>query len=247
MPAFRKSGSFVRFYVDGDMPAIESDEFLMSLAQQRFRTIEGAASEETSAGWVCPSDPSGDDFLREELACDDFARLRIRVDKKKLPPVWLKIYLDAEIKARGGKRPSAKERKEIKEDIAEKLLPRMLPSVQFLDVLYSPREQTVYLFSSSQSARETCMKLFYMSFNVRLKEAGPFESAFRLKLPQEQLQLLEESADLALFDEGELEAPASSPRPNPAAASSAAASSADDEEDPPFDTDDDMPRALEAS
>ena len=207
MPPFRKSGSFVRFFVDGELPAIESDEFLVGLAQQRFRTIEGAASEETSAGWVCPSDPSGDDFLREELVCDDFARLRIRIDKKKLPPVWLKIYMDAEIKARGGKRPSAKERKEIKEDIADKLLPRMLPSVAFLDVLYSPRERIVYLFSSSQSAREACQKLFFMSFNVRLKEAGPFESAFRLGLPAEQLQHLEESANLSLFEEGELDVP----------------------------------------
>lgn len=212
MPPFRKSGSFVRFFVDGELPAIESDEFLVGLAQQRFRTIEGAASEETSAGWVCPSDPSGDDFLREEIACDEFARLRIRVDKKKVPPVWLRIYMDAEIKARGGKKPSARERKEIKEDVADKLLPRLLPSVQFLDVLYSPRERIVYLFSTAQSARETCQKLFHQSFGVRLKEAGPFETAFRLGLSAEQLGHLEELSDLSLFDEdGERSRPARGP------------------------------------
>ncbi len=200
MPPFRKSGSFVRFYVEGDLPRPESPEFLAALAKRRFRTIENAASEESSFGWVCPSDPSGDNFLREEICCDPYARLRIRVDKKKIPAAWLRIYLDAEVKARGGKRLTAKERKEAKEDIADKLLPRVLPSVQFLDVLYDPNRRAAYLFSSSQAAKECCALLFYETFATRLVEGEPFETATRLKLPQEQVAYLEKVAPLPIIE-----------------------------------------------
>ena len=85
MPRFKKSGSFTRFYVEGNMPSVHGDSFLVELAKHRFRTIENAASEEVSVGWVCPSDPSGGNVMREELLLDPHVRLRIRIDKKKLP------------------------------------------------------------------------------------------------------------------------------------------------------------------
>lgn len=206
MPRFKKSGSFTRFYVEGNMPSVHGDNFLVELAKHRFRTIENAASEEVSVGWVCPSDPSGGNFMREEILLDPHVRLRIRIDKKKLPATWLAIYLDAEIKARDGRKISAKERKEIKEDIAEKLLPRILPTVAFLDLFYDPKENTLYLFSTSLGAKEECMKLWNRSFGARLVEAGPLDLAFHLKLPQEQKEWLAKVSPMPLVapsvDEG---------------------------------------------
>ncbi len=210
MPRFKKSGSFTRFYVEGTMPSVNGESFLLELAKHRFRTIENAASEETSVGWVCPSDPSGGNFMNEEIFLDPHVRLRIRMDKKKLPAAWLSIYLDAELKARDGRKISAKERKEIKEDIADKLLPRILPSVVFLDLFYDPKENTLFLFSTSLGAKEECMKLWNHTFGARLVEAGPLDLAFRLPLPQEQKAWLDKVAPMPLV------APSVDGRPGPA-------------------------------
>lgn len=209
MGRFKKSGSFTRFYVEGSMPSVHGDSFLMELAKHRFRTIENAASEETSVGWVCPSDPSGGNFVREEILLDPHVRLRIRMDKKKLPATWLSIYLDAEVKARHGRKISAKERKEIKEDIADKLLPRILPSVAFLDLFYDPKESVLYLFSTSMGAKEECMKLWNHTFGARLVEAGPLDLAFHLSLPQEQKEWLDKVSPMPLV------APSMDGRPGP--------------------------------
>ena len=186
MPAFRKSGSFVRFRVEGSIPKPDSDELLEALLEERFRTIENAASEETSVGWVSPGDPSGNDFIREEIAHGDVARLRVRVDRKKLPASWLGIYLAAEVRARDGQKISARERKEIKGDIAEKLLPRILPSVAFVDLIYDSKSKQVVMFGTSTAMAGEIAKLFLRSFDARLVEADPTTCALGAKLTPEQ-------------------------------------------------------------
>ena len=55
---FRRSGSFACYFVEGSTPDPRSQEFLDALAEHRFRTIENAAAEQTSAGWVTSGDPS---------------------------------------------------------------------------------------------------------------------------------------------------------------------------------------------
>lgn len=198
MTRFRKGGSFVRFFVDGKGAAPESDEFLLKLTEQRFRTIENSASEETSIGWVSPSDPSGQDFLRDEIVSPPFVRLRMRIDRKKLPRAWLAIWLSAEIRARGGSAFGARERKDIKADIADKVLPRVLPSVQFVDVVWLPTSRTVLLFSTAQTVAAECAKLFLRTWGVRLVEADPTSLAFRTELDPDAVRRLEEAEPFRL-------------------------------------------------
>lgn len=196
MSRFRKSGSFVRFFVEGIVPQKDSDGFFVAVAKHRFKSIENAASEETSIGWACPSDPSGQNFLKEQILQDDYVRLRIRLDKKKLPGSWLGIYMDAEIKALGAKRIKPEERKAIKADIAEKLLPRILPSVRFIDFIYDEKKKIAYLFSSARSVREECQLLFFKTFKAKLVEARPLEVARRLRLSADQLRYLDKISPL---------------------------------------------------
>lgn len=198
MPPFRKGGSFVRFSVEGDVPPPGDDAFYVALAEQRFRSIENAASEETSAGWVSPGDPSGQDFVRDEIWLDSVARLRMRIDRKRLPPAWLSIYLLAELRARGDRPVSARERKEIKADIEDKLLPRLLPTVQFVDVVYVPASRTVLLFATSGNVMAECGKLFFRTFGAQLVAAEPTNLAMRSGLGDERLRALEQIAPFTL-------------------------------------------------
>jgi hypothetical protein len=178
MASIRKSGGFVAFHWQGKILDPREDVFAEALAQRRFRTIENAASEEVSVGWVTPADPTGDSFALEDLDGGPGTWLRFRIDKKTLPKKWLQIHRDAAEKQRG-KKLSARERRELKDDLTEKLLPRVLPTIALVDALLFFDRRTVLLFATSKSAREAFGKLFFETFTVPLDRADPLQSALR--------------------------------------------------------------------
>lgn len=172
----RRGGSAVLLAYQGRIPSLDPTEFAAALAARRFRTIENAASEEVSVGWCTSQDPSGDSFLEEHLDAMPAIWLRMRTDVKKLPAEWLAVHRVAAEKAKG--RPlSAKERRELKDDLTEKLLPRVLPKMSFVDALLLPDRKRVLLLSSSKSAREAFGKLWFETFAVPLVVQGPLELA----------------------------------------------------------------------
>jgi DNA recombination-dependent growth factor C len=183
MAAIRKSGGVVAFFWDGKIADPRDQAFCDALANRRFRSIEHAASEEVSAGWVTALDPTGDSFGREDLDGGAGTWLRFRLDKKKLPMKWLQIHRDAAEKSRG-KKLSARERRELKDDLMDKLLPRVLPTVALVDALLFFDKKTVLLFATGKSAREVFGKLFFESFGVPLERANPLQSGLRVGLDE---------------------------------------------------------------
>lgn len=181
---FRRSGSFVSFYVAGQVPAPSSEEFTQALAGHRFRDIAAASSEETSVGWVTPSDPTGESFDTAAMELDGSIWLRFRTDKKKLPAIWVQIHRAAAEQS-AGRKLSPKERKDLKEDLQQQLLPRILPSVSLTDALYRPREKQVLLFGTSVGLKDTFRKLFAESFGCELLLADAYERASRSGLSGE--------------------------------------------------------------
>lgn len=181
MAAIRRSGGVVAFHWQGKIADPATDAFPEALAQRRFRTIENAASEEVSVGWVTPADPTGDSFAREDLDGGVGTWLRLRIDKKTLPKKWLMIHRDAAEKARG-KKLSARERRELKDDLTEKLLPRVLPSVNLVDALLFHDRHLVLLFATSKSVREAFGKLFFETFTVPLDRLNPLQAALHARL-----------------------------------------------------------------
>jgi DNA recombination-dependent growth factor C len=172
MAAIRRSGGVVAFHWQGKLRDPRDEAFAKTLEQQRFRTIEKAASEEVSVGWVTPRDPTGDSFAWEDLDGGTGTWLRFRIDKKVLPKKWLQIHRDAAEKARG-KKLSARERRELKDDLTEKLLPRVLPTINLVDALLFYEQKLVLLFATSKGAREAFGKLFFETFTVPLERLNP--------------------------------------------------------------------------
>jgi DNA recombination-dependent growth factor C len=186
---FRRSGSVTLLRFAGELPAPGTPAFTNALAKQRFRTIEHAASEESSVGWVTQADPTGDSFAPDAIEFDGAWWLRLRFDRKTLPLAWVRIYRVA-AEASAGRRLSPRERKELRADLCDKLLPRILPAVRFVDVLIQPREQRVLLFSTSRAAREAFGRIFEQSFDVRAETLGPRAFAEEQDLaPAERRQL----------------------------------------------------------
>ncbi len=190
MAVFRRSGGVATFPWQGARPAPAGDAFAEALRQRRFRTIEDAASEESSAGWVTPADPTGDSFGPEDMDAGAATWLRFRIDKKVLPKKWLAIHRDAAAKAKG--RPlSGRERRELKDDLADKLLPRVLPNVNLVDALVVREKKQVLLFATGKSVRETFAKLFFESFALVLEPSDPLQLALRAGLSPEMNAELE--------------------------------------------------------
>lgn len=178
MATIRKGGGVVALYWQGKVPDPRDESFCAALAERRFRTIENAASEEVSVGWVTPTLPTGDDFSSEDLDAGVATWLRFRIDKKTLPTKWLLIHLETEERARG-KKLSARERREVKQDIGEKLLPRVLPTVNLIDALLFHERKTVLLFATSKNVVESFGKLFFETFSIPLDRANPYQCALR--------------------------------------------------------------------
>ena len=178
------------FFWQGKIVDPRSDEFAEYLSLQRFRTIENAASEEVSVGWVTPADPTGDHFSPEDLDGGIGIWLRFRIDKKSMPMKWLQIHRDAAEKARG-KKLSAKERRELKDDLMDQLLPRVLPTITLVDALLFEERKTVLLFATSKSAKEAFTKLFLETFSIKLEPADPLQSGMRSDLSDDDKRTLE--------------------------------------------------------
>ena len=190
MAAIRRSGGVVAFHWQGKLRDPRDDEFASSLEKRRFRTIENAASEEVSVGWVTPRDPTGDSFAWEDLDGGTGTWLRFRIDKKVLPKKWLQIHRDAAEKARG-KKLSARERRELKDDLAEKLLPRVLPTINLVDALMFHEQKLVLLFATGKGAREAFGKLFFETFAVPLERGNPLQSGLHAGLSADEKRSLE--------------------------------------------------------
>ncbi|MFK7739211.1 MAG: recombination-associated protein RdgC [Planctomycetota bacterium] len=190
MATIRKSGGVVSYFWQGKLLDPRDDEFAETLSLQRFRTIENAASEEVSVGWVTPADPTGDTFSPEDLDGGLGTWLRFRMDKKAMPMKWLQIHRDAAEKARG-KKLSAKERRELKDDLMDQLLPRVLPTITLVDALLFHDRKTVLLFATSKSAKESFTKLFFETFTVPLEVADPLQSGLHAELSDEEKYRLE--------------------------------------------------------
>ena len=192
---FRRSGSFVCYFLEGEGPEPLSDGFLEALANHRFRTIEDAASEQTSIGWVTQWDPTGGSFQREAMDCDSAVWLRMRIDKKSAPTKWLQIHRQTAERS-AGKKLNAKERKELKEDLLSKLLPRVLPTIGLVDALYFPGQQMVMLFGTSNAVREAFLSLFYKTFAISLRSADPYQLAMSLDLNSARRRALDTIAPI---------------------------------------------------
>lgn len=177
--AFRRAGSFLALTWAGKLTDPREEAFAEALANRRFRTIENAASEEVSVGWVTQVDPTGDRFSVDDLDGGTGAWLRMRMDRKSMPKAWLQMRL-REAETAKGRKLSARERRELKDDLADQLLPRVLPATANIDALLFHDRRTLLLFSTAKGARDAFLKLFHETFGVELASLAPLQLGLRL-------------------------------------------------------------------
>lgn len=188
---FRCSGSIATFFLSGTVPDPRTEPFLEALRNKRFRSIERSASAETSCGWVTPGDPSGESFALADMDLDLGIHMRMRVDKKTLPAVWMAIHRSAAEKT-AGRKLSALEKRDLKQDLHSRLLPKVLPAVSLVDALFTPDDKRILLFTNAKGVHENFCKLFFATFGINLIAGDPYNLATRLGLSREKIAYLDQ-------------------------------------------------------
>jgi hypothetical protein len=91
-----------------------------------------------------------------------------------------------------GRRLSVRERRELKVGLLESLLPRVLPAVKLVDVLFLPEQRRILSFGTSKPFREELQKLVFRTFAVQLVPLDAETLARRVGLDRAALARLDE-------------------------------------------------------
>lgn len=183
----RKGGGLTAYRAQSTVDPFAA-EFVDALAAHRFRTIENAASEETSTGWITPEDPTGDTFAIADMDAGNAIWLRVRQDSKRLPAIMLDQHVALRERALG--RPlRKKEMRELRGELVSQLLPRILPSSTNVDALFWPDQRLVLLLSTSKTVRDAFGSLWAATFGAAVDRLDAPALAIEI-LPPERNQAL---------------------------------------------------------
>lgn len=129
---------------------VEATAETIEQAMQAAAFVPCSPSQESSQGWVPPREKNG--ALLEAVDGQWIAKLMI--ETKGVPASVLRKKLDErceQIEATTGRKPGRKERKDMKEDVLQELLPMAFPKTSAIDVWIDTKRSVIVLNTSSQS------------------------------------------------------------------------------------------------
>ncbi len=186
------STSVVRFVAIA--PArMERATIAKAVTKRAFRESEaGVGDPRQSWGWVTVHDPLLTAFTPADLFFHHYLVLGFRYDKRLVPPklIWLeRRRLENERKAaRGVTKLGAAERREIKDEIAERLVARALPTPRIFDVVWNLQTGRVYFSGKFRAAREAFGDCFRDTFGVAPLPLIPYLAAEHVGLESRQIE-----------------------------------------------------------
>ena len=180
------SSSIVRF--DAQPAAkIDRDAFCQAVNRRAFREHDedGLPKQETF-GWVAIHDPLVVDLVPSDIFFQQYALLGFRYDRRVAPAKLIRLECrraEADRKERDNlERLGRAIRREIKEEVAARLLLRALPSPQLFECAWDLERKTVYFTGKSRAPREAFASLFRESFGVVPVPVIPYLAAERIGL-----------------------------------------------------------------
>jgi recombination associated protein RdgC len=187
---FRGSLTYVRFFVEGELPDDFLDDALALVKKKIQRPLEADDDENERAGWCKVGEPFVLEIEHEDMVANEYVNLGYRTDKWAIPGALLKAKLaEAEatyLQKKGRERLSKKEKTELKELVARKLRKTMTPVVRAQDVSWALNEGTVRFFGTSPRTQLAFSELFYKTFGLKLVPESPYTLASRLGMSKSQ-------------------------------------------------------------
>jgi len=181
---------------------------LARLAEFAFREPLSAAKKGEVFGWVSVHNLTDVDFTPDKVFYSQYCAFALRTDVKKLPARLFKALLDNEhrkwMAGTGRERVPAAVKKELREKLELQLLPRQLPTVSSVDVLWDMARGEVLFFSLSAKVNDRFRKLFARTFTLDLRPLGPVRLALSLAEDRdERLARMEPLGTTLLFPTGD--------------------------------------------
>lgn len=175
--------SYVRFSVEGEMPASFWDFVADRVAAFSFRDIDDTM-DEYSIGWVSVKNMFDADFAYASYAAGDYVVLSMRVDERKVSPAVLKKFvLKEEERIKREKqipKLGRRLRVEIRERVQAELIRKASPVPALYDLCWNLTDSTLFFFSTNKKAIALLEDLFKDTFDMALIQQVPYLTAARL-------------------------------------------------------------------
>jgi DNA recombination-dependent growth factor C len=172
------------------LPDAAGDNVLSEILRrlQRFAFVDiDQSMEERSFGWVCFDDFLDVDWLSAGPEKGPYLAFSLRLDTRRIPPAVFKKHWLIALKqmqaqmAEQGKRFVTKDQKtELRQQVRQKLLFRSLPIPAVFDVVWSVRENRVYLATINNKIRTLFEDLFARTFEAQLEPLTPVNLSLEL-------------------------------------------------------------------
>ena len=174
---------------------IQRDALAAAVSRRAIREPElDLGDRRETSGWVGIHDPLVTELGAADLFFQHYLVVGFRWDRRVVPPklLWLvRRRLEAERRAeRGVERLSAPERKEIKEEVAQRLMTRALPVPRLFDCIWNLDTGHVYFTGKVRAAREAFTECFRQTFGVAPVPLIPYLAAEHVGLDAHHVEAL---------------------------------------------------------
>jgi len=177
------TASFVRYTVEGDIPADFWDFAAERIAAHAFRDIDDSF-DELSVGWVSLASMFDSAFTEASFIAGDNVAMAMRIDERKVAPAVLKKFFLKEekriLKERQLPKLSRSQKLELKENVRLRLLKQAAPVPAVYEMYWSLADNAVTFFSTSGKAQTVFEELFRDTFDLGLVMQIPFTLATAL-------------------------------------------------------------------
>jgi hypothetical protein len=181
MPFEKGPFPLTMFKLTGDLPDNASELF----NKHKAGSLENV-KDEIQIGWTGCNHLLDTNIDEENIRLGGFIFVNLRTAKKKIPVSQLKAEIKIEelarIKASGHPELSQKKKKEIREDIAERLINETKPRFSGFQVVIDQTDNTVYFGASSIAAADTFTALFNDTFKIAPVQIIPEELMVEQKI-----------------------------------------------------------------
>lgn len=159
-----------------------TDESLAGFAENALPPIE-TLKEEPLEGWVSPRHLLDSEIVEDTCRAGKFIHLVLTKAQRKVPKVLLDTYTKMQeiemMKEEGMESLNRETRRELREDVKKKMLPRMPPSLSGIEVAIDCDANRLYCDSLSTSADERVTEIFAKSARSALIPLTPDTAALR--------------------------------------------------------------------
>lgn len=174
---------FRRYQVLGEVPKGFQGEFEEAIARHAFQDFGRDDPREQAAGWV-PVDDWFDGALPvDRWLVHNTVALTLRVDTKRIPARFLRQECrktQAEWRLKAGRDDLTRaEREEIETLVRRRLLERVIPSCQGIDLAWDLDRREVLFWSTGERVNEAFRALFERTFRFKVRPLYPYVLALR--------------------------------------------------------------------